>query len=181
MGKFEDLTGQKFGHWTVLKRVESNTTNARWLCRCDCGNTKAIIAAELKRGHSTNCGCERNKRTSERSTTHGGSKSRLYRIWHHMKGRCNNPTDYDYPYYGGSGKKVCPEWNDNFENFYKWAQANGYQENLTIDRIDNTRGYSPDNCRWITQTEQTRNKGRRRWAKKPENWRELVMEENRKT
>ena len=84
---------------------------------------------------------------------HGLTNTRLYRIWRNMKSRCNNPKTPHYEYYGGKGIKVCSEWND-FINFYNWSIQNGYNDNLTIDRIDNNRNYEPNNCKWSTYKEQ---------------------------
>jgi hypothetical protein len=89
---------------------------------------------------------------------HGKRKTRMYRIWSDMKGRCNNPNRAKYARYGGRGITVCDEWMSDFQAFYDWAIKNGYREDLTIDRIDNDGNYCPDNCRWITMMEQASNK-----------------------
>lgn len=89
--------------------------------------------------------------------THGMYGTRLYHIWNGFRGRCLNPNNKDYKNYGGRGITICKEWNKS-ENFFKWALQNGYKDNLTLDRIDTNKSYSPNNCRWITSNEQQRNK-----------------------
>ena len=91
---------------------------------------------------------------------HGQSKTALYSKWCGMKRRCNCPGDSAYPRYGGKGIKVCDEWNDSYISFYEWSMKTGYKPGLTIDRIDNAKGYSPDNCRWATTAQQNRNYSR---------------------
>lgn len=127
------------------------------MCRCDCGTVKPVITRNLVGGFTQSCGCICKEGTH---TTHGGKHTRLYRIWGAMKTRCNNPNASHYHRYGGRGITVCAEWSDDFAAFRDWAMANGYQDDLTIDRIDNDKGYSPDNCRWTSQAEQGSNKQR---------------------
>ena len=93
-------------------------------------------------------------------TIHGQKQSRLYRVWCAMKERCSNPHNKSYPRYGGRGVEVCKEWRESFQTFAEWSAHNGYQDGLTIDRIDNSKGYSEENCRWVTTAEQNRNYGR---------------------
>ncbi len=162
MGKLIDLTGRKFGMLTVIERRGSNSQkSALWLCECECGNKKVIDGHELRRGR-VSCGCYHDKlasqRAVERNFKHGHRKERIYRIWTGIKTRCNNPNDVTYKRYGGRGIKVCDEWLNNFQAFYDWAMANGYSDDLTIDRINTNGNYEPSNCRWSTQKEQQNNK-----------------------
>jgi len=94
----------------------------------------------------------------ERSRTHGMSRTRLYHIWRAMLARCQNRNHICYANYGGRGIKVCEQWKSNFAEFAKWAKANGYEDTLTIDRLDNDLGYLPSNCRWIERSEQGKNR-----------------------
>lgn len=153
MGKFQDLTGQRFGKLVVLYRQGNCGKCAAWVCQCDCGRTSHPIAARnLKTGHTTACGCVvPNKQ-------HGDSHTRLYEIWKGMKKRCDNPKCKDYKDYGAKGVAVCKEWDESFVLFKEWSMQNGYEETLTIDRIDPFGNYEPSNCRWATLLEQARNK-----------------------
>lgn len=96
--------------------------------------------------------------------THGQRYARIYRVWEGMKKRCYKPSHPFYPHYGGRGIVVCDEWKDSFETFYQWAMSHGYSDSLTIDRIDNNGNYCPENCRFVTQTEQIRNRSISRMA-----------------
>ena len=166
MSDFKDLTGKKFNKLLVLKRTGTDKRrNAIWLCQCDCGNLKEISSPILKSKTTISCGCLRKENAhklgkskySDR-TKHGKRYTRLYSIWCGMKQRCYYKKSENYKNYGGRNIKVCNEWKTNFEIFYNWAINNGYEENLTLDRIDVNGNYEPFNCRWVTWKVQANNK-----------------------
>ena len=154
-----DLGGKFFGEWVVIGQSleRGNRGQIKWDCACSCGSVKAVQAEALKKGQSKSCGCLKRSAASKRATTHGMSQTRIYRAHRHMIDRCNNKNVDMYSIYGGRGIKVCTEWMD-FVVFADWAESNGYKKHLTLDRKDNDKGYCPDNCRWVTITEQQRNK-----------------------
>lgn len=165
-GRCVDLTGKKFGRLTVLKRVENKKINSRnqksqWLCQCDCGNKTVVMGTNLRNDYTKSCGCLQREATSKANSTHQGTGSKVHNVWRSMKARCYIPTCSNYEYYGGRGIKVCPEWLHDFEKFREWALENGYEDNLTIDRIDVNKDYSPENCRWITFQENCWNRDKK--------------------
>lgn len=148
-----DLTGRKYNRLTVLHKDPANSR--KWLCRCDCGTEKAIDRNSFLRGLTTSCGCVH----AENHTTHGDYGTRLYRIWNNMKRRCSSESDPQaLKNYKARGIYVCPEWADSFEAFRDWSLANGYADDLSIDRIDDAKVYSPATCRWATDAVQSRNR-----------------------
>lgn len=153
----KDLSGQIFGELTVIERVSSVGEQGRYKCLCSCGNYTEVFGCNLVTGATKSCGCIRRKRTSKLKFSHGQHGSRLYRCWRNMLDRCENENNKEYSNYGLRNISVCQEWHD-FRNFYNWAMANGYQDNLTIERLNVNSGYSPENCTWATMYVQARNR-----------------------
>lgn len=147
---YNDITGMKFGKLTALYAEEiKGEGRYQWVCKCDCGNLTKATSTELKRGVRFSCGCSRTK--------HGMSESRLYHIWKGMKQRCTDEAVSYYKNYGGRGITICEEWL-NFEPFMEWSLSHGYSKELTLDRIDNDKGYCPENCRFVDYHTQCTNK-----------------------
>lgn len=152
-----DLIGQRFGKLTVIEKAETLNKNARFKCRCDCGNEIITESQKLRNGKTNSCGCLRIEAIKKANTTHGQTKTRLYTIWHSMKSRCNYDFKGSERYYG-RGIKVCEDWENSFESFRDWAMDNGYVDDLTIDRIDSDGNYEPSNCRWVGKLTQDNNR-----------------------
>lgn len=154
----KDLTGQKFGRLTVIKRNGSTEEGkAKWDCLCDCGNTVTVVGKNITHSFTRSCGCLKKEFSDIRFTTHGSCNTRLYKIWCSIHYRCKNINSREYKYYGERGISVCGEWDD-FTPFKEWSLFNGYADTLTIDRRDNNGNYEPSNCRWVTYKVQGSNK-----------------------
>lgn len=165
--KGQDITGQRFGKLIAVKRIgKDKRNNAIWLCRCDCGNECERIVSQLRKRNNHSCGCsakEHLKDMAEKNVTHGMSKTRLYNCYKGMMSRCYREKDIHYNAYGGRGIKICDEWKNNSKAFIDWALANGYQDDLTIERINVNGNYEPSNCTWIPMKEQYKNKQSNWW------------------
>lgn len=164
MPKLKDLTGERFGRLTVLKRAGTNSSRKPvWECLCDCGNSKNIVSQSLLNGTTKSCGCLRKEQLSKRLRTHGMRKTRFYDIWYAMKRRCHDENSINYIYYGGRGIKVCDRWelfenfmDDMYESYIDHVREHG-ENQTTLDRVDPDGNYSPENTRWSTYTTQNRN------------------------
>lgn len=161
MARLNDITGIKFGKLTVVKRAENDDYGrTRWQCECECGNKvirmSSIIMDAYRKGKASHCGC------SPVLKTHGLTKKnkRLYWVWAAIIQRCENKNSKDYKDYGGRGIRVCKEWREDFSSFHSWAMESGYKQGLSIDRINNNKGYYPGNCRWVGIKEQMNNQSK---------------------
>jgi hypothetical protein len=162
-----DLTGQWFGRLMPFRPTDERNGSGfiMWDCLCECGTICRVASAKIKRGHTQSCGCLYRESTGNINLSHGDTrrykKTRLFTTWINMRQRCNNPNTSHWQHYGGRGITYCDEWED-YITFRDWALESGYDDTLCIDRIDNDGNYEPNNCQFITASENTikRNQGR---------------------
>lgn len=163
MPAFMDISGQRFGRLIALSQAPAVRGKIKWQVRCDCGAEKIVDGGHMRRGKIVSCGCYLHEITVEKAprylrkgapTKHGMKGAKVYNVWKTMRQRCLNPKCADFKHYGGRGITVDPRWDD-FRAFYAdMGEPNG----LTLERIDNAKGYGPDNCRWATWSDQVRNR-----------------------
>lgn len=171
---FKDITGMKFGMLTAIKINGKNTSGA--ICfdvECECGNITNISGTALRTGKSKSCGCFKKETIINNHTKYiiekfGTNIRKLSKKFKEMKRRCYNPKNCAYKYYGAKGIRICDEWLKDRKSFNLWAIENGYKDGLTIDRIDSTKDYSPENCQWVTFSENIKRMHEARRKKKNE-------------
>ena len=170
MKKLQDLTGARIGLLEVIcyagNQIRPNDPhryNHYWYCLCDCGNLTKINHFKLTGRKTLSCGCLVGIRNRQMKTTHGFAHSRLSKIKDGMTQRCYNPNHINYLSYGGRGITICEEWKEDPPAFYQWAKTSGYKPDLTIERIDNNKGYNPENCTWIPLADQPKHRRSNRY------------------
>lgn len=159
---FKDLTGQRFGMLIAIQPSHRTSHGWVWEFKCDCGNTKLFVGAEIRRqavlhGRTTNCGCSTKRLIGEGNTRHGMSDHPAYAVWRSMMDRCRLPTHQAWANYGARGIAVCARWRERFEHFWE-DMGPTYQSGLDLDRKDNNGDYSPENCWWTTRRNNTMNR-----------------------
>ena len=159
--KYSAYIGQTFGRYTVESAYVAKRGNARFKCVCSCGNRTDVPAPAVIKGQARSCGCLRDEENREKYGRHRRSRTPIYKTWQSMKERCHNPTCHAYPLYGGRGITVCERWRNSFDAFLE--DMGERPVGMSIDRIDNNKGYEPSNCRWATVIDQSNNRSTNRF------------------
>ncbi len=166
MKRLNIAPGMRFGKLQIVSEAETIKTgkaaySRQFLCKCDCGKTVECALGNLRKGHTSSCGCGKRIKLRELRLKHGNRFHPLYGVWASMKQRCSNPRSKIYNYYGGRGISVCLQWINSFSDFLNWSIVNGWKRGLEIDRINNDGNYEPSNCRWVDRS--TNNLNRRKF------------------
>lgn len=171
-----NLSGKKFGRWTVLRRAYNHPGRTYWKCQCSCGKIKDVVGYTLTHKQTFSCGCLAAEKASVRSKltsrVHGETIKKTisteYSAWQSMKTRCYNKNTHYYKYWGGRGIKVCDRWLQSFESFLNDMGRRPTKKH-SVDRVDNNGDYSPENCRWATASQQRKNMRSRKVVRLYEN------------
>lgn len=157
--KAKDITNRRFGRLVALGPVGKNKKGVVWLCQCDCGNMVTPLTNHLTSGNTKSCGCLQKEIATRRSTTHGMTKHPIHQVWTSIIQRCTNPNDKSFANYGGRGISICDEWRSDFQIFHDYVSRLPHfmEKGYSLDRVDNSLGYSPGNLRFATRVEQNRN------------------------
>jgi len=165
---FNDLTGNKYGRLTVVGlSARKSGRKSYWVCECECGKQHLGRSDSLKSGYLQSCGCLKKEQDRENLTKnhrHKESHTHLHNTWLGMKARVSNPNNKSYSRYGGRGIMMCDDWFNSYESFRNWAKQNGYEESLTIERINVDGDYEPSNCTWIPFNDQANNRRTTIWV-----------------
>ena len=163
-GVINNLIGKRFGRLVVISMTDGRVhRHVVWKCQCDCGNVCIAPTNTLTSGKKVSCGCYLREIRRQAHASHHQTGTKLYMKWQGMRRRCSDPSHKNYADYGGRGIKVCNEWMHSFEKFRDWSTENGYNDNFSIDRIDNDGDYCPENCRWVSQKKQCNNRRSNRY------------------